>query len=234
MLLRQRPSSADLLEFYLEIAGLQKRIYDDVDSAEVACLVASFPELLRITRRFAPELGDYAAEGLPSDAARLELLTARWEGRLDELDPRSEFLAAALLQPFAAKLAVRGQVDANWTEPVCPFCGAPPALTVLRGEGEGGKRSLLCSLCSTEWNFRRILCPNCGEEDKTKLPVYVPATLDYVRVEACDSCKTYLKSIDLTKNGLADPVVDEIATVELNIWAETQGYVKLAANVMGM
>src|ERR1700678_2238786 len=39
----------------------------------------------------------------------------------------------------------------------------------LRGEGDGGKRSLICSLCATEWQYRRIKCPNCGEEDKEKL-----------------------------------------------------------------
>jgi FdhE protein len=55
-----------------------------------------------------------------------------------------------------------------------------------------------------------------------------------VRVEACDTCKTYIKAVDLTKYGLAEPVVDEIVTVPLNIWAEEHGYVKLAPNLLGM
>ncbi len=105
---------------------------------------------------------------------------------------------------------------------------------MLRGEGDGGKRSLVCSLCATEWQFRRVICPACGEEDKEKLPIYVASEFDYIRVDACDSCHTYIKSVDLTKNGHAVPIVDEIATVPLNIWAEEHGYWKLEPNLLGM
>ena len=66
------------------------------------------------------------------------------------------------------------------------------------------------------------------------MPVYVAAQIDYVRVEACDTCHTYLKSVDLTKDGFAVPVVDEIATVALNLWAEEHGYTKIETNVLGM
>jgi formate dehydrogenase maturation protein FdhE len=66
------------------------------------------------------------------------------------------------------------------------------------------------------------------------LPVYIPSGNEHVRIEACDKCRIYLKCIDLPKNGLAEPVVDEIASVPLSIWAEEHGYVKLAPNVMGM
>ena len=76
--------------------------------------------------------------------------------------------------------------------------------------------------------------PACGEENKEKLPIYVAAEFDYVRVDACESCHTYIKSVDLTKNGHAVPVVDEIATVALNIWAEEHGYWKLEPNLLGM
>ncbi len=54
------------------------------------------------------------------------------------------------------------------------------------------------------------------------------------RVDACDTCQTYLKSIDLTKDGHAIPMVDEIATVALNIWADERDYVKLETNLLGM
>jgi FdhE protein len=105
---------------------------------------------------------------------------------------------------------------------------------VLRGEGDGAKRWLLCSLCSTEWPYLRVSCPNCGERDKDKLPVYVVSDMDHIRVDACEQCKTYIKSIDLTRDGHAVPVVDELATVALNIWAEDRGYAKLEANLLGL
>jgi FdhE protein len=105
---------------------------------------------------------------------------------------------------------------------------------VLRGEGDGAKRSLICSLCSTEWDFRRLLCPSCGEESPDKLPVYTAAEVPYVRIEACDTCHMYIKAVDLSKNGLAVPVVDELATPSLNLWAEEHGYTKVQLNLLGM
>ena len=122
----------------------------------------------------------------------------------------------------------------NVVRPDCPFCGEKPAVGVLRGEGDGAKRSLICSLCSTEWDFRRLLCPGCGEERPERLPVYTAAEAPYVRVEACDSCHVYIKAVDLSRNGLAVPVVDELATVSLNLWADEHGYAKVEVNMLGM
>ncbi len=131
-------------------------------------------------------------------------------------------------------MATQGPIDAQSDSGTCPFCSHKPAVAALRGEGDGGKRWLVCSLCSTEWEYRRIICPNCREEQKDKLPVYTAAGLEYVRVDACDTCRAYLKSVDLTRNGLAVPVVDELATVVLNIWAEEHDYTKLESNLLGM
>ena len=115
----------------------------------------------------------------------------------------------------------------------CPHCGSDPQLAVIRPEGDGGKRLLLCSLCQSEWEFRRILCPACGEEHNENLPRYTAEGITAVRVEACDVCKRYLKSIDMTVDGLAVPVVDEIATAPLDLWAVEHGYTKIQLNLMG-
>ena len=108
-----------------------------------------------------------------------------------------------------------------------------PQVAVLRPEGDGGKRFLVCSFCLTEWEFRRILCPICGEEDHTKLPRFAAEGVAAVRVEACDACKHYLKEIDMTVDGLAVPLVDEIATAPLDLWAAEHGYAKISRNLMG-
>jgi FdhE protein len=104
----------------------------------------------------------------------------------------------------------------------------------LRPQGDGGKRSLICSLCAHEWDFRRIVCPACGEESVDKLPVYVAEELPHVRVEACDTCHRYIKTIDLTKDGRAVPVVDELAAIPLSLWAAERGYEKLSGNLLGL
>jgi formate dehydrogenase maturation protein FdhE len=36
----------------------------------------------------------------------------------------------------------------------------------------------------------------------------------------------------LTKSGRAEPVVDEMAAIPLDLWAEKQGYMKLQRNLL--
>jgi FdhE protein len=202
------PSAAEMLRFYREIARFQKAIYEE-RPPRASDAMRRLPALLSLVERIGPP-----------DLARIA----------DE----SGFLERWLLQPFYEYRASCGDIARSNAQAVCPFCGEKPQVGVLRGEGDGAKRSLICSLCSTEWDFRRLLCPNCGEEAPEKLPVYTAEEVGYVRIEACDSCHTYIKAVDLSRNGLAVPVVDELATVSLNIWAEEHGYAKLQVNLLGM
>lgn len=235
-LARDYPSAGELLQFYRELALFQKPIFDEVRSkgvTDVRYLRPFFPQLLQLVRRVGPEpLADFGDRYLASVDMQEQVLTACWERM--PVQETGSFFARVLLQPFAEYLATRGDIQAEAAQPVCPFCNARPVVAVLRGEGDGGKRWLLCSLCGTEWQYRRVICPSCGEEDKEKLPIYIAAQFEHVRLDACDTCQTYVKSVDLTKNGRAIPVVDEIATVALSIWAEERGYSKLEPNLLGM
>jgi formate dehydrogenase accessory protein FdhE len=169
------------------------------------------------------------------EASHFNLLTAFWSGtEIGTLPPGpNDFFARAFLQPYA--VVIRLGSTLQWKGPVpfrCPFCKRKPGLGVLRPLGDGGQRSLVCSFCLAEWEFRRIVCPGCGEENHAKLPVYTAEELNHVRVEACDSCKTYIKTVDLTKSGRAEPIVDEMAAVPLDLWAVKQGYAKLQLNLL--
>ena len=117
----------------------------------------------------------------------------------------------------------------------CPCCGAAPVAAVLRDEPEiKGRRTLLCSICLAEWTFPRTRCPACEEERAEKRPHHVSESWPHIRLEECGSCRTYLKAVDLRENGLALPVVDELASVELDLWAVEQGLSKLRTNLLGM
>lgn len=161
-----------------------------------------------------------------------------------------EFFPRAFVQPVAEALASRtdldflgdhdesdddivaGNVDAR---AACPCCGTAPVAAVLRDEPQiKGRRTLLCSLCLAEWTFPRTRCPACGEERAEKRPHHVSESWPHVRVEECGSCRTYVKAVDLRENGLAVPVVDELASVELDLWAVGQGLTKLRTNLLGM
>ena len=114
----------------------------------------------------------------------------------------------------------------------CPICGALPVVGVLREEGQGAKRTLVCALCLTERDYLRVVCLACGEQQFDALPIYTAEQFAHVRIEACESCRRYLKTIDLTKDGLAVPPVDDIASLSMDLWARERGYVRLRPNIL--
>ncbi|HEY2461624.1 MAG TPA: formate dehydrogenase accessory protein FdhE [Candidatus Acidoferrum sp.] len=148
-------------------------------------------------------------------------------------NPLLAFFPAAFLQPYAEFLAAHvAPPPPNASSHSCPICSSPPLLGVLRQEGDGGKRFLLCSFCLREWEFRRILCPACAEETERSLPVYTAEQLPHIRVEACDTCHFYLRTIDLTKDGNAVPIVDDLAALPLTLWANEHIYSRIYPNLL--
>jgi FdhE protein len=231
------PAAAEILRFYRVIARFQRDM--SLDLEEVDDLPA---DLSLHPAKLARPLWPYRARLLRLVQAEGPEKLARAAGQLmrsedwDPADPAPRFVSRVVVGPYAEILAARThlQVTAEAARPVCPFCGEKPVGAVLRPEGEGGKRWLLCSLCATEWEFRRLVCPACGEEDHEKLPVFGAEEFPHLRVEACESCRTYLKAVDMTRDGLAQPVVDELAAVPLDLWAAGRAYAKLQANLLGL
>lgn len=234
--------AAELLGFYQSLVRFQKSVYQAVAAANnhgITVLVPHIPALLALIKEGGSSSLREAAASIEQASAeeRLDLLAAVWQHEVesDQLSSEYSFFAHALLQPYAEYLAERSNTSTQASPLLCPFCGSKPQVAILRPEGDGAKRFLLCCLCATEWLFRRVLCPNCAEENKDKLPIFraQEKELDYIRIDACDTCRTYIKSIDLTKNGNAVPMVDELATVSLNLWAQENKYKKLQPNLFG-
>jgi len=242
--------ASEILRFYARIARFQEDLYgrleaesEKVTSAhypsgppELPALIDSFRPFLSVVEKHGPARLAAIARELDgsSQETRSQLLDASWNIS-ESAEPPVEFLARAFLQPYAELLRLRvGATLEGYNHSLCPFCTRKAGFGVLRPQGDGGRRSLVCSFCLAEWEFRRILCPGCGEENNRKLPVYTATDFGHVRVECCDTCKAYIKSVDLTKNGLAEPMVDEMASAPLDVWAQEQGYSKLQLNLVGM
>ena len=172
------------------------------------------------------------AASLDCEAAALEFFPRAF------LQPIAEALAARAVGGAAAEPAVAaaGPVSGDpGARAACPHCGDAPVAAVLRDLPETrGRRTLLCSLCLAEWAFPRTRCPACGEERPDRRPHHVTESWPHVRLEECGSCRTYVKAIDLRETGLAVPVVDELASVELDLWAAGQGLSKLRTNLLGL
>jgi FdhE protein len=246
----QHSFAAEILSFYIHTARFQEGLYQCIERSfgnqtpdslsaplELPELIASFPQFLSVVEENGPALLAQVAHDLRNTRSNSysDLLNACRSHTGEPPSDPQEFLAFAFLQPYAEFLRSRARLQLEgYTHSLCPLCNRKPALGVLRQQGDGARRSLLCGFCLAEWEFRRVVCPGCGQEDHAKLPVYTAAELPHIRVECCDTCQTYIKSIDLTKNGLADPLVDELASVPLNLWAQEHGYAKLHPNLLGM
>lgn len=246
----------EILEFYRRIATFQQELYTKIpaqwgrDSViepdkplraalNLVALLPHFPGFLSLVEHDAPVPLAAAAQAVASksSAAWTASLADYWEqGGRDTrpADPKEQFLSRAFLQPYAEFAAERIAIPPLFgISRVCPLCEAWPMLGVLRPEGDGGKRFLVCSFCAHEWEFRRVLCPACTEEDEKMLPVYVAEEFPHIRVEACETCKFSLRTIDLTKDGNAVPIVDDLAAIPLSLWAEEHGYKRLQPNLLG-
>jgi FdhE protein len=245
--------AAEFLNFYKHVAAFQKSLRtkivesngtksSGVDLRGPLDLTVLLPHF----RGYLSTIEQHAPAALAKSAHQMSLLLsdswiasleAYWQhaGKYDQqVGAFAQFLARAFLQPYAEFRAAQAmKPPAVMTVNTCPLCGARPLLSVLRPEGDGGKRFLLCSFCLQEWEFRRILCPTCGEEAEAKLPVYIAEQLPYIRVEACDTCKFFIPGIDLTKDGNAIPLVDDLAAIPLTLWAHEHGYSRLQPNLLG-
>lgn len=205
------------------------------DQIEVSALSLEMPAILGVSSKHGPELLRVEAAELEGAGKRTwqDLLRDVLSSKTSHPKPAHDFFARACLQPVAENLQLELPKDAHYTGSVCPACGGLPQMAVLRPEGDGASRSLLCSFCLCEWPFRRLICPGCSEENRERLPRYSSEEWNYVHVEACETCKHYLKAVDLSVNGLAVPLVDEAALAVLDVWAHTRGYSKIIPNLMG-
>ncbi|HET7893497.1 MAG TPA: formate dehydrogenase accessory protein FdhE [Candidatus Sulfotelmatobacter sp.] len=244
--------AGEILEFYVHVARYQEDFYgrlgvavprlaspvplqEELGPVELEYLSSHFDSFLVVAEAHGPKALAELSRELRKRGKDFwaELLSAAWASHTPS--GAEDLLAFAFLQPYAELLRSRAQPRrVSTAHALCPFCNRKPGLGVLRQMGDGGARSMVCSFCLAEWEFRRIVCPGCGEENEKALPVYTASEFDSIRVECCDTCKTYIKSVDLTKDGRAEPLVDELASTPLDLWAREHGYAKLQGNLLGM
>ena len=194
------------------------------------------PSLLRYALENGPQaLAEDARtrkEDLPS-TARTRLLVY-WAG---DRPASEDYLSRAILRPYVEFLrAVTLAPDRVHRRGQCPFC-AGGAWISARREGslmEGARRMLGCALCGGEWLFGRILCPSCFEGDPHKLPSFQNDRHPSIRIEACETCHRYVKSLDLSEDARPIPEVDDLASIAMDLWAVEQGFTRIEPGLAGM
>jgi FdhE protein len=238
--------AASLLAFYARLLRAQQTLYDALPARPSGCLDrdldslrAAAASLLRDVEQHGPDPLVVEARAMlqAGDSAMQGALLEYWRAPSDD-----QFFAKAILQPYGQRLADAGipatdrpqmRVDNR-----CPRCGGAPQLSILDGAAatstDSGSRKLLCADCLTPWPFRRVVCPQCGEEDERKLGYFHSPAYEHLRLDICETCRFYLKSVDLGRSGLAVPLVDEVAGVPLDVWARERGYEKIELNLVGV
>jgi FdhE protein len=101
-------------------------------------------------------------------------------------------------------------------------------------QADGARRALGCALCGGEWPILRVQCAACPEQDPAKLPSFQAGAYPAARIEACETCRRYLKSIDLGVDGRAIPEVDDLVSLSVDLWAASQGFTRIEPGLAGL
>src|SRR6185503_13943907 len=240
--------SKELLVFYARLLRAQEEIYESFRSRRDWLPAGDLESDLTVVQSsMAALLETVVLHGPTSLASEAQVLLAEpeivahrllhyWRSPSD-----TQFFAKSIVQPYARWLAETRTTPVGRElaggERTCPFCGGQPQLSFLQSKessSESGNRDLLCATCLSSWEFRRVVCANCGEERPAKLGYFHSPEFDHIRIEGCDSCQHYIKGIDLTRLGHAVPLVDEIYAAPLDLWAREHGYTKIELNLVGL
>jgi formate dehydrogenase maturation protein FdhE len=241
-------ATAALLAAYARVLRSQRAMDEALARAGVLAgsLARDAPHLVAAAQQLLEETAAHGPALLADEARRLqaeggaELLHRLIEYARD--GQGADFFAKAILQAYGERLAAagvaRGDGDRTHADNRCPRCGGPPQVSFLEAmssaDGDGGGRSLVCARCLAAWPFRRVRCPACGEDEERRLSYYHGDDLNHLRLDVCETCGRYVKTIDLTKLGVAVPLVDEVAGAPLDLWARERGFEKIELNLVGL
>ncbi len=207
------PSTTTLFKRLCALLKRNKKVSEDIDRINKA-LRSGELNLEELFKRAAAEDHEYMAS--VSDRLKLQRRILF-------------FLAENSLKPifeaYARKL--KGYINQeSWWKGYCPICGSKPVMAELIGTER--KRFLVCSCCGYEWRFMRTKCPFCeNEEPKRFRFFYTEKEGKAYRVETCDKCKKYIKTVDTNElDEEVVPSVEDVGTLYLDILAKKEGYTR--------
>lgn len=212
-----------LLQAIRAAAATHGRETEDIQRLTAAA--AADPDVL-------PTLAAAAAFG--PDLEALESLARRWQVYVDALLFVGRTLASPCVAEAVRVCTPKTGVQASAAEAHhCPACKSSPSVARLRRAD--GLRLLTCGLCGSEWEAVRLACACCGTLDRESLGVLRLDDADPRWVETCEGCKGYIKTVDerkLPEGETVLSVVEEAATLHLDLLAEREGYIRRVPYVL--
>jgi formate dehydrogenase maturation protein FdhE len=216
----------------LDLAAAVQPVAGEIPPAVATLAGAPLPDQLTAAGAALRDAGDADRAGLVEawleDALGPEAVLGFWV----------RVAAGPILEGARAVVATPDRDD--WTGAACAACGGAAQVSVIAEEsGEfmgGSPRSLVCGRCAGWWTFPRAVCAWCSEADPNRLPSFVPDGRRAVRIDGCENCGHYVKTFDLREPGGAElvPLVDDVATVSLDLWAQDQGLARPLVSFAGV
>ncbi|MCL5977683.1 MAG: formate dehydrogenase accessory protein FdhE [Nitrospirae bacterium] len=118
-----------------------------------------------------------------------------------------------------------------WEDGKCPVCSAKHSLGSI---DEENKRKLFCSFCGASGYYKRIGCPVCRSSDTSKLNIITLEDEKGFRIDTCDSCDSYVKTVESGLINELNPDVADLVSLPLDIIAQGKSYKRHSPNPIGM
>jgi len=217
----------------LPLIGIEEFVYDDIESGNL------FITICNLAKEANPKLAASAKVILKAvDAAikpnalfsgLIDGNEALFENIADEFEIEKQVLGFITYNSLKPSLAVCADQlssylnkDEPWLKGYCPICGSSPILSLFEDDGE---RSLICGFCWHPWPVKRVFCPFCENRDGKTLQYFYSEEEKEYRVDLCDNCKKYIKTLDARKaDRLIYPPLEQISTLHLDIKAQEMGF----------
>jgi FdhE protein len=144
-------------------------------------------------------------------------------------DPGASVFVAAALQVYWTTLAALVPLEAMNREhrSRCPVCGSLPVAGLVLGDQP--LRYLTCWLCATAWHVTRLTCAHCGSADGLSY-FAIEGAPPGTKAEACARCHRYLKLFYVERLPTADPLVDDVASIALDLLLADEGFTRAGVN----
>jgi len=204
---------------------------------DIEASVKLFQALCQIGKEVNPHMAEQVGkikEALDNKKIDLKKLLKKgvMEQRIEQMADESgvnkkvfSFLMQGSTRPSieAGMEQLRSELDPEtWLKGYCPMCGSLPSLSLLKEEV--GKRYLLCSYCGYQWRIDRLFCPFCNNKEQESLQYFCGEGEEAYRIDLCEKCHQYIKTIDYRNLEESDPVLEDLATLHLDILASQKGY----------
>ena len=83
-----------------------------------------------------------------------------------------------------------------------------------------------------KWEYRRIGCPYCGNEDQDTLKILEITEEPELRIDTCEKCRCYLKTY--TAEGNEKVILADWTTLHLDFIGKNQGFQRSGYQMYGV